>query len=146
LPTSLLCVPLLVDDEVIGVIELMDKQSAHSFDASDILALGLFANQAAVAIEQSRSHRSLADLLRELLGSTHDASAGAREDLLQRVSASADKLEADASFRRALDLALIVHEVAQHGEEESAACLAILRGFADYLRALDRRDQIAEVP
>ena len=68
-PDSLLCVPLPYDDTVIGVIELLDKEGAAGFDASDMHALSLFAAQAAVAIEQSRAQRSLAALLRELLGS-----------------------------------------------------------------------------
>jgi Nif-specific regulatory protein len=128
-PSSLVCVPLQFEDQVIGVIELLDKQGAAGFDSSDIMALGLFANQAAVAIEQSRAQRSIANLMRELLGSGHE-----RANLLERVGAFADDLEADSMFQRSLELARLVHEIAQYGENESTACLAILRGFAEYLR------------
>ena len=44
--------------EIIGVLELLDKEGASSFSPADMEALGLFANQAAVSIEQSRTHRN----------------------------------------------------------------------------------------
>jgi len=134
LPSSLVCVPLQFEDQVIGVIELLDKQGASGFDTSDIIALGLFANQAAVAIEQSRAQRSVANLMRELLGTGGES----RADLLERVGTFANDLEGDSTFQRSLELARLVHEIAQYGESESAACVAILRGFADYLRARPR--------
>jgi GAF domain-containing protein len=135
LPRSLLCVPLQYEDEIIGVLELLDKEGTPTFDANDMYTLGLFARQAAVAIEQSRAHRNLAALLRELLGS----SAATAGDLAQRVSSFAATLETDATFRRSVELAALIHEIAQQGEDESQACLAILRGFADYTRALRRK-------
>src|SRR5207245_1557500 len=52
-PQSILCVPLFYNDQIIGVLELLDKADASSFTAADMETLGLFANQAAVAIEQS---------------------------------------------------------------------------------------------
>jgi GAF domain-containing protein len=135
LPRSLLCVPLQYEDRVIGVLELLDKQGAAVFDAADMHALGLFAGQAAVAIEQSQAQRNLAALLRELLGSLGDDSA-----LQQRVARFASNLEHEATFRRAVEMAQLVHDVTQYGEDEAAACLAILRGFADYAHARRRRE------
>jgi GAF domain-containing protein len=132
LPRSLLCVPLQYEDRVIGVIELLDKEGAAAFDASDMHALGLFANQAAVAIEQSRAQRSLAALVQELLGSVDRK--GGTAAVLERVNRFAEDLQDDPAFSRALQLSQVVHEIAQAGEEASTACLAMLRSFADYLR------------
>src|SRR6266542_432367 len=138
LPHSLVCVPLQHDDRIIGVIELLDKQGAAVFDANDVHALSLFARQAAVAIEQSQAQNNLASLLRELLGSLVDARSTEEPPWLQRLGAFADELENDPGFLRSLELARLGHDVAQHGEDESQACLAILRGFLDYLRARQR--------
>ena len=66
-PETILCVPLFYGDRLTGVLELLDKDGAPAFSAADMNTLGLFANQAAVAIEQSRTHRNLAALLAELL-------------------------------------------------------------------------------
>ncbi len=136
-PHSLLCVPLEFEDRVIGVIELMDKQGTAEFDTADIDALSLFAGQAAAAIEQSQTYRNVARLLRGLMASIARA-GGDEQDLVQRVEVWTNELEADDGFRRSVELARLVHTIAEQGADESQACLAILRGFADYLRAREQ--------
>ena len=133
-PQSILCVPLFYEDQVIGVLELLDKEGASSFSASDMEDLSLFANQAAVAIEQSRTNRNLAALLGEALRAL-DGAAGGTEGLRERAQDFAERIERDAAFRRAFDLARLVQEVAHQGENELRACQTILRGFAEYLRS-----------
>ena len=56
----LLLVPIESDRERRGVLVVADKESRHGigpFDADDRRTLGLFANQAAIAIENARLHR-----------------------------------------------------------------------------------------
>ena len=108
-PSSLLCVPLMFGDEVVGVLELMDKQGAQGFDNSDIETLGLFAQLAAVAIEQSQTRDTVASLLREAA-------------------------PAEPGFERTLELARLVHDIGQAGEPAVEACMEILRGFAGYVQ------------
>jgi GAF domain-containing protein len=130
LPESILCVPLFYRDEVIGVLELLDKQGGASFTTEDMETLGLFARQAAVAIEQSRIQENLGRLVRHLL-----VPDGARQESGDQAAQFASALEADESYQQALDLARLVHEIVQGGPLEYRACQAILSGFADYLRA-----------
>jgi GAF domain-containing protein len=125
-PDSILCAPLFYDDEVIGVLELLDKEDGSSFTADDIASLGLFANQAAVAIEQSRMHTSVGALLGDVLGTRR---------LEPTAAAFARHAEDDPTSVRALALAELVHEIARAGEREAQACRAILESFAEYLRA-----------
>src|SRR5687768_17229746 len=66
-PQSILCVPLFYSDEVTGVLQLLDKENSDAFTSADMEILGMFANQAAVAIEQSRTHRNLTALIGEVL-------------------------------------------------------------------------------
>jgi GAF domain-containing protein len=130
-PQSILCVPLFYEEQIIGVLELLDKEGAPSFSATDMEDLSLFANQAAVAIEQSRTNRNLTALLGEVvrsLGEGEDARA-------ERVREFADRIEEDAAFRQALDLARLVQEIAHQGENELVGCRKILNGFAEYLRS-----------
>jgi GAF domain-containing protein len=110
-PDSLLCTPLVFGDQVVGVLELMDKQGATGFDNTDIETVGLFAQLAAVAIEQSRTRNTLQSLLLE-----------------------ASPPEQEPRFERTLELARLVHEVAQAGEAELEVCVRILRTFADYVQ------------
>jgi GAF domain-containing protein len=134
-PQSILCVPLFYHEQTIGVLELLDKEGAASFSATDMEDLGLFANQAAVAIEQSRTNRNLAALLGEVLGSLGGTAASQqRRELSEHIRAFAERLEEDAAFSQALELARLVQEIAHQGENELKGCQAILRGFAEYLR------------
>ena len=142
-PQSILCVPLFYDEQIIGVLELLDKEGARSFSAEDMEDLSLFANQAAIAIEQSRTNRNLVALLRGVLGSLGQMADGQRQELRERTQAFAERLEGDASFSRALDLAQLVQEIAHQGENELKGCEAILRGFAEYLRS--RPDSISQL-
>lgn len=137
LPESILCVPLFYDDQVIGVLELLDKEGASSFGPSDIDHLGLFASLAAVAIQQSRVQGNLVALVGETLASLDDGS-GDDQPLLQKTTSLAQDLESSEAYRRTIEIARLVEEIAHQGEDERAAVHAILRGFANYLRS--RRD------
>jgi GAF domain-containing protein len=130
-PRSILCVPLFYDEQVIGVLELLDKIGAPSFSPSDTASLGLFANMAAVAIEQSRANRNLAALVGETLRSLGGQDEGALQAELRSFITS---MEEDVAYRRALDLAQLVHEIAWQGEREVTLCRSVLGAFAEYAR------------
>lgn len=134
-PESILCIPLFHADRIIGVFEMLDKIGAPGFSREDMRTLGMFANQAAVAIELSRTYRHLAPLIGELLSSLGDIAPEQKRTLSERSEAFAAHVEEEVSYREALDLAKLVQEIAWRGDGERAACLAILRGFADYLRS-----------
>jgi|tagenome__1003787_1003787.scaffolds.fasta_scaffold20985212_7 signal transduction protein with GAF and PtsI domain len=124
IPKSVLCMPLFYGGRVIGVIELLDKEGATSFGPYDMEALTLFANQAAVALQQSRTHHNLAELIRDVLdiGDT------------QQTTRLAVVVKEHPTFRSSLELAQLVHEIVSEGDDETEACRAMLRGFAQYLR------------
>jgi signal transduction protein with GAF and PtsI domain len=130
-PRNLLCVPLIVNEEVIGVLELLDKRGAPSFGPTDVAALGLFANQAAVAIEQSQTQRKLADLLTQLMAESTVETVEQAEQLKQFTA----EIESDPDFVAALDLAQMLRDIAQRGEPEMRLCRVVLRGVLDYVRA-----------
>ena len=130
-PHSILCVPLFYDEQIIGVLELLDKIGAPSFSPSDTASLGLFANMAAVAIEQSRANRNLAALVGETLRSLGGQDEGALQAELRSFITS---MEEDVAYRRALDLAQLVHEIAWQGEREVTLCRSVLSAFAEYAR------------
>ena len=57
--TSLLCVPLIVKGERIGVVQVLNKADGELFDDQDLNILTLFAAQSAVAIENARLYHDL---------------------------------------------------------------------------------------
>ncbi|MGI9147213.1 MAG: GAF domain-containing protein [Chloroflexota bacterium] len=137
-PQSILCVPLFHLDEVIGVFELLDKSSAPSFTPMDMELLGLFANQAAVAIEQSRGQRNLTALVANALALLAGTPESQTQVFTQRANSVAAGIQDDPDFRKALRLAELVQDIVRQGEHESQACEAILRGFAEYLHSQPR--------
>ena len=63
-PNSILATPLISsDDRVIGVMEVLDKIDATSFDLQDMELLGMFAQQAAMAIDMSQQIDSIEQAL-----------------------------------------------------------------------------------
>lgn len=133
-PKNILCVPLFFKDDVIGVLELLDKEGGETFSATDMETLGLFANQAAVAIEQSRLSQGLGALLVNALNSISGDSFELRQALQARSEAFVTLIENDPAHHQALELAKLVQEISQQGAHEALACRTILDGFAEYLR------------
>lgn len=132
-PKNILCVPLFHQDEIIGVLELLDKEGAPSFSASDMERLGLFANLAAIAIESSRTQQNLGGLVGEFIRSLGMAEYE-KQTLQQHGRVFANDVQSQARYRHALELARLVREIVGHGDDEFKACETLLRGFADYLR------------
>jgi GAF domain-containing protein len=130
-PDALLCVPLIFDDRVIGVLELVDKHDGTSFTGADMQSLALFANQAAVAIRQSRMQRQLTALIDELLASEDGHDGAMRKHARELVG----QLEDDEEYQRIVAISTLVREIANHGEEAARACHDLLTGFAAYLRS-----------
>jgi HD-GYP domain-containing protein (c-di-GMP phosphodiesterase class II) len=51
---SLLCVPMVLEDEIIGVIEVLNKSNASGFTERDERLLSVLAGQAAIAVKNAR--------------------------------------------------------------------------------------------
>jgi len=134
-PKNILCVPLFYSDEVIGVLELLDKEGASHFSPEDMESLGLFANQAAVAIEQSRNHGRLEALVSGFIQSLGGIPEHQRQSLADRAANFASSISHDPLYVRSLDLARLVQEIVGQGEREADACKGILESFAAFLRS-----------
>jgi len=133
-PRSILATPLIIGDRVIGVMEVLDKISAPSFGMQDMELLGVFAQQAAIAIDQSQQMDNLGRaMLRgidQLLGN-----AGADQPTRIRSEIEAGTPEEQTRRREMMDLARLFFEIGQAGEAERRACLQILTAFRDYLHS-----------
>ena len=74
-PRSLIAVPLVDDEGILGVLEVLDKRGEAAFDLRDVELATVFARQATVAIRSSRIERDTASLLRSVLVAADDAGA-----------------------------------------------------------------------
>lgn len=116
---SLLAVPLIAKERVIGVLEVINKKDKTLFVQDDIDLLSTFAGQAAVAIENARLFQ-MTDL-----------------QLAQRV-AELEILESiDSKLNRTLELsevARITVEAAMDNTGAQAGALGIIQGNPPYLQ------------
>jgi GAF domain-containing protein len=134
-PSSILAMPLRSGDRVIGVMEVLDKINAASFGIQDMELLGMFAQQSAIAIDQSQRMDHIQDAL--VLGLKRLITAGSTQesaDLLSVLNETSE-LKADEDL---LSLADLFNKISQLGEAERKACLQVLKVFADYQRSLRR--------
>jgi GAF domain-containing protein len=103
-PRSLIAVPLVDDEGILGVLEVLDKRGDGGFDLRDVELATVFARQATVAIRSSRIERDTASLLRAVLvaadnatapGSDGGADGGAIDALDSIIAAEIRSLDAD---------------------------------------------------
>jgi len=135
-PNSILATPLIsADDRIIGVMEVLDKIDEASFDMQDMELMAMFAQQAALAIDQSQQTETITQTLinglRRLAEEDGD-SAELSEELKQPLSSS-------ESFTDIMELAELFYTISQLGAAERKACLKILNVFAEYQRSHARR-------
>ena len=68
IPRSIGAVPLVADGQTVGVLQVLDKRGSPTFSLRDMELLGVFASQAAAAIQAARVQRDTNRLLRQVLG------------------------------------------------------------------------------
>ena len=129
IPDSILAVPLASGEDVFGVIEVLDKVNGESFTMHDIELLSLLADQAALAVTQSKQfsqlQESLISGLRDLVAGGETGQASELLDALDSQPPSSSEL---------IRLAEMIKDVTALGEREQDACRQILRVFQDYSR------------
>ena len=128
-PRSILATPLLAGERVLGVMEVLDKINAPSFGMQDMELLGLFARQAALAIDQAQNTENLSEAL--VLSLKRLAASDAEHPADSLLAALEAKPEA-GSQNDLMKLAAILYEFSRMGEAERAMVLKILTAFAEY--------------
>jgi len=97
-PKSMMAVPLLVEERALGVLEVLDRPPESRVRLAEVDLLGLFANQAAIAL----------DLLQRARRAREALAGQGRLAPLARVAAQLEDGERDAAFEllRALERVL----------------------------------------
>jgi GAF domain-containing protein len=127
-PNSILGTPLLWEDQVIGVMSVLDKINSPSFNMEDMELLGLFARQASIAIHQSQQFDQINDaLIRGIEGALERNEAVGEPSTAFRFLAKDDPGSEDL-----LHLAELFNSISELGESERQICFQILKAFKDY--------------
>ncbi len=105
-PKGLMAVPLLHEERVLGVLEVLDRPQRTKFSLVEMDLLGLFANQAAIALDLLRRARAAEAVL-----DAGDEGAG----IVARLATTVEALE-DEQRDGALKLLAAVEEVLRREE------------------------------
>ena len=107
-PEAMMSVPLLHDERVLGVLQVLDRSQAVEFSLGHMELLGLFANQAAIALDllqRARHARSVltesgreAGVIARVASALEDLDEAQREPALRLLAALDDVLRADVTF------------------------------------------------
>lgn len=136
IPDSILATPLILEDRVIGVLEVLDKIAASSFGLQDMELMGIFAHQSAVAIRQAQQLEMIDQALRRGL---LQLAAG---EGLPNSQALADALEGSRRSTPEMDdlftLAGLFNDLSRLGAAERRVGLKIMTALAEYGRSRSR--------
>jgi GAF domain-containing protein len=124
--------PLISDDRVIGVMEVLDKIDQASFGLRDMELLGIFARQAAIAIDQSQHMDQVGRTMLLSLQALASQEPGVYDDLLMGLTASQDYREQAGNV---LELAGLFYEISQMGELERRLLMEVISAFQNYRHA-----------
>jgi GAF domain-containing protein len=105
-PKGLMAVPLLHEERALGVLEVLDRPQRTQFSLVEMDLLGLFANQAAIALDLLLRARRAEQLLAETAGGA---------EVVARLAATVESLE-DEQRAAGLKLLGTVDEVLRRGE------------------------------
>ena len=97
-PSGLMAAPLLHDEEILGVLEVLDRPEQAHFSLQEMDLLGLFANQAAIAV----------DLLLRARGAERILEGDGDLEIIARLASAVDALQderREAGIRLLRDLA-----------------------------------------
>jgi len=138
---SLLAVPLMFKDQVIGVLEVINRKDGLPFVFDDQTLLSAFAGQAAVAIENARLH-TLTD--QELAARVEELS------VLQRIDRELNaSLEIDRAIRITLDWAMRQSK-AEAGIigmlDETALQIMAEQGYSDLVKRFPDGSVLLDMP
>jgi GAF domain-containing protein len=85
-PKGLMAVPLIYEEDPVGVLQVLDRPQAARFSLEEMELLGLFATQAAIALDLLRKVRRARAVLEE---------SGADIETLARLAGQLDQLEGE---------------------------------------------------
>lgn len=85
-PKGLMAAPLLREDRVLGVLNVLDRPERRRFSVAEMDLLGMFANQAAVALDLLLQARRIEALLH---------ASGDRLEAVARLAMSLERLDGD---------------------------------------------------
>jgi GAF domain-containing protein len=122
---SIMCVPLQLKSQIIGVIFVDNRMSIGLFKDRDLEVLSAIGHLAAIAIDNAQQHESTKEVVIALAKAIEakDAYTGGHVDRVTLLAlAIGNEMRLDEDTMRGLEMAAILHDVGKIGIEEAVLC------------------------
>jgi HD-GYP domain-containing protein (c-di-GMP phosphodiesterase class II) len=126
---SVICAPLIVHRELIGVIEVLNKLDGSGFTEQDLDTLTAVASTAAMAIENTKLHQSVVDAYKstiKALAAAIDAkdhyTCGHSQRVMEYALLGGDSLALPAEELEVLEYAGTLHDIGKIGVTDNILC------------------------
>ena len=130
-PRSVLCVPMIAREEVVGVLQILDK-TVGTFGPQDIELAGHFAAMAAIAVQQYGVIDHLALIVRHSL-TTPDEPPNA---LIEELERQTTRIATNEDCQEMLEIAATLNRIYQHGDNARRMSRRFLKAIENYLETL----------
>ncbi len=122
---NIICVPVKVKEKIIGVLEAVNKQDGGRFDKEDLSLFTSLADQAAIALDNSRLYRELEEMFFQTADSLADAieqrdpyTGGHTQRVTLYSQAIGKYLQLKPSERKWLKITSVLHDIGKIGIED----------------------------
>lgn len=147
-PKSLLCVPVVLKDEVIGVVEIFNKNGGEPFTIEDMNLVRGLTDSLAILVANMSIYQDLGTLfvttLQKLAEDRQLELKG--EDLTVKVAEFAkqltNKMELSAAYQETLDIAILVHEIGEKGNHARSFLKTMLEKFLQYIQDAESEEKL----
>ncbi|MGM0607358.1 MAG: TIGR00282 family metallophosphoesterase [Candidatus Muiribacteriota bacterium] len=126
---SIIAVPMIIKDKVIGVLEVLNKKGEMPFNENDLSMLQGIAQQAASAIDNAKLYHKIKQLYKatvEVLANAMDSKDAYTHGHSRRVAeystAIARKLNKGLDFIGDLEIAALLHDIGKIGIRDAILC------------------------
>ena len=129
-PRSIAAVPLVDDEQTVGVLQVLDKRSSPTFSLRDMELMAVFARQAAAAIRAARVQRDTSLLLRTVLSQLDDDISDEQLDALVSSATSGLDRTDDVPFWSVVDKVAILRGLSDRELRLVADILEVIAAHA----------------
>lgn len=135
LPKSLLCIPIIYQSKLIGILYLENNQSAEAFTSSHLEVLKLLISQAAIALENARLYERLANYSETLEAKVNERTQALQQEISDRKRAEVSLRQTEARNQALLsaipDLMMRVNKDGTYLDFKHAKNLEYYKTYSD---------------
>ncbi|MBW4536492.1 MAG: PAS domain S-box protein [Pleurocapsa minor HA4230-MV1] len=102
---SLLCMPILKQSQLLGILYLENNLSIGVFTSDRLQVLKLLISQAAISLENARLHEQLADYAKTLERKVEEGTQALQQQIAERQQTEATLRQSEANYRNLLQTA-----------------------------------------